>query len=81
MSDFNFGALEDDAALEALEALENEALAQAAFEPEGFEPQPLEPDLSDLPILGFDEPAAPEASPQAAETPPRAPVSAAPGCD
>ena len=78
MSDFNFGALEDDAALEALEALENEALAQEAFEPVGFEPQPLEPDLSDLPILGFDEPAAPEASPQAAETPPSAPVSAEP---
>ncbi|MDD3328644.1 MAG: Hpt domain-containing protein [Zoogloea sp.] len=76
MSNFSFGALEDDAALEALEALENEVLENDAFEPVSFEPKPLEPDLSDLPILDFGEPAS--AGAPVADVPPASPVDAEP---
>ncbi len=76
MSNFSFGALEDDAALEALEALENEVLENDAFEPVSFEPKPLEPDLSDLPILDFGEPTS--AGAPADDTPPARPIAAEP---
>jgi hypothetical protein len=43
MSNFSFGALEDDAALEALEALENEALENEPSNPSASSPSPSSP--------------------------------------